>query len=217
MLKKANMKISDVELVKREIDILKLCQHPNVIRLLDIFENHDYLYIVMELLHVDLYVYLQKRDFEISEQRACNIIHSLATALFYLHSYGIVHRDLKLDNIMMTDESEDSDVKLVDFGLSKIIGPKETCEEPYGTLGYAAPEVLLRIPYGKAVDIWGLGIIAFILLSGISPFEDDNDEEVLRKTISDEPCMATPKWATRSEDSRVFVKRTFFKVLNPLR
>ena len=207
MLKKANMKMSDVELVKREIDVLKLCQHPNVIRLLDIFENHDYLYIVMELLHVDLYVYLQQRDFEVSEQRACSIIHSLAAALFYLHSYGIVHRDMKLDNIMMNDESEDSDIKLVDFGLSKIIGPKETCDEPYGTLGYAAPEVLLRIPYGKAVDVWGLGVISFILLAGLSPFEDDNDNEVLRRTISEEPPMTGGKWSIRSEESKAFTKR----------
>ena len=180
MLKKANMKLLDLELVKREIDVLKLCQHPNVIRLLDIFENQEYIYLIMEILHEDLYVYLEKRSFQVSEIRACSLIHSLATALFYLHSYGIVHRDMKLDNIMMTDESDESDVKLVDFGLSKIVGPKETCEEPYGTLGYAAPEVLRRIPYTNAVDIWGLGIIAYILLTGMSPFEDDSDDEVLR-------------------------------------
>ncbi len=180
MLKKASMKISDIELVKREIDVLKLCQHPNIIRLLDIFENQDYLYIIMEVLHVDLYVYMEKRAFKISETRACTIIHSLATALYYLHSYGIIHRDLKLDNIMTVDETEDCEVKLVDFGLSKIVGPKETCTEPYGTLGYAAPEVLRRIPYGKEVDIWGLGIISYILMTGISPFEDDSDAQVLK-------------------------------------
>jgi len=174
------MKISDIELVRREIDILKLCQHPNIIRLLDIFENQDYLYIVMELLPSDLYIYLENRSFHLSEARACSIIHSLATALFYLHSYGIMHRDLKLDNIMMIDESEGSDVKLVDFGLSKIVGPKETCDEPYGTLGYAAPEVLQRLHYNKAADMWGLGIISYILITGISPFEDDDDNEVMR-------------------------------------
>jgi len=209
MLKKANMKVSDLELVKREIEVLKLCQHPNIIRLLDVFENHEYLYIVMELLYVDLYVYLQNQDFSISEQRACSIIHSLAASLFYLHSYGIVHRDLKLDNIMMADETMDSDVKLVDFGLSKIIGPKETCDEPFGTLGYAAPEVLLRVPYGKAVDIWGLGIIAFILLAGLSPFEDDDDSEVLRKTVSEDPVLSGGKWVTRSEESKAFTKSIF--------
>ncbi len=218
MLKKANMKISDIEMVKREIDVLKLCQHPNIIRLLDIFENQDYLYIIMEHLNVDMFVYMEKRGFKVTERRACTLVHSLATALFYLHIYGIVHRDLKLDNIMTVDETEDCEVKLVDFGLSKIVGPNETCEEPYGTLGYAAPEVLKRVPYGKAVDIWGLGIIAYILLTGTSPFEDDSDTEVLkyrakdevwcRKTLSEEPDFDGEFWEDKSDEAKAFTMST---------
>ena len=180
VLKKMNMKLLDIELVKREIEILKLCQHPNIIRLLDVFENQDYIHIVMELLHVDLFTYMEKRGFRLSEARACFIIHSLATALFYLHSYGIVHRDLKLDNIMMVDDVEEADVKIVDFGLSRMLGPGEMSAEPYGTVGYAAPEILLQRPYSKAVDIWGLGVISYILLTGVSPFEDEDDNEIKR-------------------------------------
>ncbi len=180
VLKKMNMKQLDVELVKREIEILKLCQHPNIIRLLDVFENQDCIHIVMELLHVDLFTYLEKRRFQLPEARARSIIRSLATALFYLHSYGIVHRDMKLDNIMMLDDTDQADVKVVDFGLSRILGPGEMSAEPYGTLGYAAPEVLLERPYGKAVDIWSLGVITFILLTGLSPFEDEDDLEMKR-------------------------------------
>ncbi len=180
MLKKMGMKLVDIELVKREVEVLKLCQHPNTLRLLDMFENQDYIYIVMELLHEDLFTYMEKRGFQLSEVRACSIVHSLATAIFYLHSYGIIHRDLKLDNIMMVDESEDSDVKIVDFGLSKMVGPGELCSEPFGTLGYAAPEVLQRKPYDKSIDIWGLGVIAYILLTGLSPFEDESETEILR-------------------------------------
>ena len=70
-------------------------------------------------------------------------------ALYYLHSYGIMHRDLKLENIMMTNTTEGSIPKLVDFGLSKIIGPLETANEPFGTVGYAAPEILKKNSYGK--------------------------------------------------------------------
>jgi calcium/calmodulin-dependent protein kinase I len=80
----------------------------------------------------DLFSYLEKRNFKISESRARNIVHSIATGLYFLHSYGIAHRDLKPENILMVDETEDSDVKIVDFGLSKIIGPDEKCMEPYG-------------------------------------------------------------------------------------
>jgi calcium-dependent protein kinase len=135
VMKKKDMSVSDIELQKREIEILKICQHPNIIRLLDIFENQDYIYIVMEVLHGgDLFTYLEKRNFKIKEERARVLSHSLATALFYLHSYGIAHRDLKPENVLMTEDNENGEPKLVDFGLSKIIGPNETCNDPFGTL-----------------------------------------------------------------------------------
>lgn len=179
VLKKANMKMSEIDLVKREIEILKLCQHPNIIRLLDTFENLEYIYIVMEWLRGgDLYNYLEKRNFRLSESRACSIIHSLATALYYLDNYGIIHRDIKMDNIILANESEDSDVKLVDFGLSKMIGPNEYCTEPYGTFGYVAPEVLLGKKYDKGVDIWSLGCVLYIMLTGQGPFEDKTEEGI---------------------------------------
>lgn len=82
----------------------------------------------------DLFSYIEKRGFRLAEARAAQIIHKLCTAIFYLHSYGITHRDLKPENIMMTDNSEAADIKLLDFGLSKIIGPNEYCNEPFGTL-----------------------------------------------------------------------------------
>lgn len=82
----------------------------------------------------DLFSYIEKRGFKLSEHRAANIIHKLATATYYLHSYGIAHRDIKPENILMTDNFEEADIRLLDFGLSKIIGPNETCIEPFGTL-----------------------------------------------------------------------------------
>jgi serine/threonine protein kinase len=83
---------------------------------------------------VDLFSYIEKRGFRLSEARAATIIHKLATAIYYLHSFGCAHRDIKPENILMTDGSEDADIKLIDFGLSKILGPNETCNEPFGTI-----------------------------------------------------------------------------------
>lgn len=82
----------------------------------------------------DLFSYIEKNDFKISEEKAAQIIHKLSTAIFYLHSYGIAHRDIKPENILLTDTTDHFDIKLVDFGLSKITGPNEVCEEPFGTL-----------------------------------------------------------------------------------
>lgn len=139
-----------MELLKREIEVLKLCQHPSIIRFYDVFENFDYIYIVMECLKGgDCFTYLHSRNFAISENRARAIAHQLATAIYYMHSFGIAHRDLKPENILMKDMTDDSEIKLVDFGLSKTFGPGETCSEPYGTICYVAPEILLQQPYDK--------------------------------------------------------------------
>jgi len=179
---------------------------------LDIFENLEYIYIVMELLKGgDLFTYLDERNFKISEERARSMIHSIATSTFYLHSYGITHRDLKPENILMVDKSEVSDIKLVDFGLSKIIGPNETCNEPFGTLSYVAPEVLLQKPYGKAVDLWSIGVITYLLLSGSLPFDDPEDREIARQTIYEPADFSEPLWDKISKEAKNFVERLLVK------
>jgi serine/threonine protein kinase len=82
----------------------------------------------------DLHSYLQKRKNKLSEQQVCEIIFKLLKAVYYLQSYGIIHRDLKPENILMVNDGENSDIRLVDFGLSKILGPNESCSEPFGTI-----------------------------------------------------------------------------------
>lgn len=82
----------------------------------------------------DLFSYLEKNNFKLSEQQVAVIIHKLSTAIFYLHQYGIAHRDIKPENILLTNSTDQFDIRLVDFGLSKIIGPNEVCEDSFGTL-----------------------------------------------------------------------------------
>ena len=212
VMSKKEMTVQDVELQRREIEILKMCQHPYIIRLLDIFENQDYIYIVMESLEGgDLFTYLEKRDFEISEKRAKALSHQMATALYYLHSFGVAHRDLKPENILMASDSDDSDLKIVDFGLSKIIGPNESSLDPFGTLSYVAPEVLLQKPYGKEVDLWSLGVITYLLLSRVLPFDDDEDKEIARQTIQDAPDFSFEPWDTVSSEAKDLCKKLLEK------
>ena len=82
----------------------------------------------------DLFIYIEQRGFKLAEARAAEIIHKISAGIFYCHTYGTAHRDLKPENILMTDNSETADLRILDFGLSKIIGPGETCSEPFGTL-----------------------------------------------------------------------------------
>lgn len=82
----------------------------------------------------DLFSYIEQRNYRLPEPRVAEIIHKLAAAIYFIHSFGIVHRDMKPENILMTDKTDKADIRVLDFGLSKIIGPKEKCTEPYGTL-----------------------------------------------------------------------------------
>lgn len=82
----------------------------------------------------DLFTYIEQRGFKLPEPRAAEIVHKIAAGIYYCHIYGIAHRDLKPENILMTDNTETADLRILDFGLSKIIGPGETCNEPFGTL-----------------------------------------------------------------------------------
>lgn len=203
IVKKKELSLKDIELLKREIEVLKVCQHPNIIRFYDVFENSDYIYIVMEYLKGgDFFNYLERKNFKISELRAKSIAHQIATAIYYLHSFGIAHRDLKPENILMVSTDDNAPIKLVDFGLSKTFGPGETCTEPFGTLCYVAPEILSQKPYDKGVDCWSLGIITYLMLSRHLPFDSTDDKEIGRKTIYNQIEFTHPIWEGVSADAK---------------
>ena len=207
IMAKKNMDKSDLELAKTEIDILKISQHPNIIKLYDIYENENYIYIIMEYCSGgDLLSYFEHYQYKLPETKICEIIHKLSMAIYFLHSYGIIHRDLKPENILMTDLTNQADIKLLDFGLSKIIGNEEKCTEPYGTLSFVAPEVLLAKPYDKSVDLWSIGIITFLLLCGYLPFDDKHSEkEIARQTIQDSVPYDKKIWSKYSPEAWTFV------------
>ena len=201
ILNKANIKTpEDKELVRIEIGILKLCHHPNIIRLLDHLENNEYIYIITEYIEGGtLGQYFKKKKFNFSERQATNIMSQIANGVKYLQQYGIVHRDLKPDNIMITQQNDYGVIKIMDFGLSKIVSPNERIVDGYGTLSYVAPEVLLRTPYNKEVDIWSMGVILFYMLSGTLPFRGMIEQEVAEKIVYDELEFDEDDWETRSQ------------------
>ena len=214
IIKKNKAKESDIELVRNEIDIMKLCFHPNVIHLLDHFENGEYIFIVMEYIKGgSLTDYFKKNEFNFSEKRAAEIIYQLAKGLKYLHKYGIIHRDLKPDNIMLTEASDKGNVKIMDFGLSKILGKKEKSTDGFGTLTFVSPEVLIRKPYNKEVDIWSLGVILYLMLSGDLPFDDpdDNEQNIAKAIVYQEVKFPSEKFGNRSKAVIELIQRCLTK------
>ncbi len=214
IIKKESMNISDLELVKGEIDIMKLCRHPNVVRLLDHFENSEYIFAVMEYLSGgDLGNHLQVKNFQFTEKRAADIMYQVANGLSYLHAFGVLHRDLKPDNIMLSDSSENPTLKIMDFGLSKVLGPGERVSDGFGTLSFVAPEVLIRKPYNKTVDIWSMGIMLYYMLTSCLPFDDENDsEEVIAKMIVfNEVEFPEKMWKERSKEVQDIIRQCLIK------
>ena len=176
------MKMKSYDMVRNEIEALKLCQHPNIVRLYDVMENVDYIFLIMELLNGGtLRDYMKRNNSKISESAARGIVKSIALAIEYMQKYGIVHRDLKPINILLTDAEESPPVvKLVDFGLAAILGPSQMCKGYAGTLDFCSPEVIIGLPYAQGADIWSLGVITYYLLYGALPFSSPNDAELKR-------------------------------------
>jgi serine/threonine protein kinase len=203
----------DYEQIKSEIDILKIAKHPNIIKLYDVFENEKYIYIIMEYCPGgDLFSYIEKRNFKLKEERAAEIIHKLSTAVYFLHQYGIVHRDLKPENILMMDQTDNADIRLIDFGLGKMLGPGEKCDDPFGTFSYVAPEVLQEKPYDFKVDLFAIGIITYLLVAGFLPFDDEKSEsEIARQTVYKPTPYPKKIWNKISNEAKMFVDNLLSK------
>ena len=180
--------------------------------MIDNFENERSIYVVLEYLNGgDLYDFMLKRGFDLPEKMGIKFSYMLCCSLSYLHSYGIVHRDLKLENIMMTARDDTGIPKLVDFGLAKIIGPDESASEPFGTVAYAAPEVNKGSHYTKMVDVWSIGVIMYALLSGTLPFEGRDQKETAKLVIEKPLSYRSPKWPNIPLEAKDLVTKMLIK------
>lgn len=144
--------------------------HPHIIRLIDVLEDDKHFYVVLEYLdRRDLFEYMN-RNF-MNELKAKRIIYSVLRAVKYLHSFGIVHRDIKLENVVMSSKDNlQATPKLIDFGLSKIFLTDEKSSDKFGTIAYCPPEILLGRDHANSADIWSLGICLHVVLTNRVPF-----------------------------------------------
>jgi serine/threonine protein kinase len=162
--------------VMQEFSFLKLMRHPSVIRLYETFESVKHVLFVIELcVGGDLLSYVRKRK-KLTEPIAKKIFKHLIDGLFYCHSKRVLHRDIKLDNILL---NVDGHIKICDFGVSKLVKEKEIMTEQCGTPAYIAPEILRGHGYeGFAVDIWSAGAVLFAMLYGTVPFKANNMKDL---------------------------------------
>ncbi|XP_075873698.1 serine/threonine-protein kinase BRSK2 isoform X2 [Nelusetta ayraudi] len=165
--------------VEREIAILKLIEHPHVLKLHDVYENKKYLYLVLE--HVsggELFDYLVKKG-RLTPKEARKFFRQIISALDFCHSHSICHRDLKPENLLL---DEKNNIRIADFGMASLQVGESLLETSCGSPHYACPEVIRGEKYdGRKADAWSCGVILFALLVGALPFDDDNLRNLLEK------------------------------------
>ncbi|OMJ96206.1 hypothetical protein SteCoe_164 [Stentor coeruleus] len=192
--------VSDVERVSREIHILKLIRHPNIIQLYEIIETPKKLYLIMEYASGgELFDYIVKHN-KLSEHESCIFFQQIISGIEYIHKLLIVHRDLKPENLLL---DEKNNIKIVDFGLSNTYKLDETLKTACGSPCYAAPEMISGKSYkGIEVDIWSAGVILFAMICGYLPFEDSNTSQLYKKILAGD--YKFPKFI--SKDAKEFLK-----------
>jgi calcium-dependent protein kinase len=198
-----------------ELSILETIDHPNIIRFLETYEDENNYYLVMEYLGGgDIFQRIDRKK-EINEQIIAYILYKVISAINYCHSIGIVHRDIKPENILFSDLTDEAEVKIIDFGLSKKFssGIDELMHSFIGTPYFVAPEVI-KMKYDSNCDMWSIGATAFMLFTGSPPFPDLRREDVLRKIQQEEPLYKKEIWDRYSSEAKDFVKKLLIKKPN---
>jgi len=180
---------------RREIEIAKKLDHPNVVRLHETFRDAKKIYLVMELCTggelFDRIVDEAPSGFD--DAQAAKYIRQILSAISYMHAHRFAHRDVKPENFLFHDSSPDSQLKIIDFGLACHFEPGQKMSTKAGTAYYVAPEVL-KGEYNEKCDVWSAGVISYVLLCGYPPFSGDTDPEILKKVKSGNFEFRSPEW-----------------------
>ena len=212
-------KIKDQEKFKNEINIMSKCDHPNIIKLVEIYDDKRYLDLIMEecrggTLFDRLLKKMEDDDETFTENEAAKIFKQIISAICYCHNQGIAHRDLKMENILFLDKTPDSPIKVIDFGLSECVQLPENLSKiisgennnmimtgSVGTPHYISPEAL-QGQYNQKCDLWSAGVILYAMLSGSFPFDGDTNKDIYKAIIKKKYDLKKDEWKNISDDSK---------------
>ncbi|XP_066280404.1 ribosomal protein S6 kinase alpha-5-like [Branchiostoma lanceolatum] len=200
--------------VAREIQCLQQCQgHPNIVKLVDVFHDQVHSYIVLELLKGGELLDRIRKKQQFTEAEASLIMKRLVSAVNYMHQRGVVHRDLKPENLLFASESDDAELKIVDFGFAKLKPENQPLTTPCFTLHYAAPEVLKDDGYDESCDLWSLGVILYTMLSGKVPFQpaagrggENHAADIMKRIKSGDFSLSGEEWDQVSQPAKCLIK-----------
>ena len=183
--------------VKTEISLLKIVRHKNIIKLYEVIETPQKIYLIMEYCEGgELFDYIVKKQ-HLTEKQSCIFFHEIIDALEYLHSLNIVHRDLKPENLLIDKINKRLSLKLIDFGISNTYDLQSLLMTPCGTASYAPPEMHKGEKYyGLLTDIWSAGVVLYAMVFGYLPFCDDDEDTNINNIIEGNyeiPSSASPE------------------------
>lgn len=215
-LSKSRIKEHKFKRFLNEISALKQLDHPNIIKLFEIYEEDKYVYLVQELCTGgELYDQIQASNY-LSEKKCADLFKQIVQALLYCNKNKISHRDLKPENFMFKDLTEDAKLKLIDFGLSRsyykmsdkvgLLGKLVKMKTYAGTAYFIAPEVITH-SYTESCDMWSAGVMLYIMLCGYPPFYGENDNEILTAVLKGKYDYDDEIWDNISEDAKDMIDR----------
>ena len=209
-ISKKNVTQNELNDIIKEVEILSSLNHINIVKFYETYQDKYYLHIVQELCTgQDIFEKIIK-DGKISEQDVSKIIVKILKAIAYCHFNKIAHRDIKPENILFKSNEPDSEVKLIDFGLSRKYSKAESMHTIVGTPYYIAPEVL-KGEYNYKCDIWSIGAITYIMLSGSPAFNGSTNNEIFNKIINEPLSFPSEKWDKISKNAKDFISKCMEK------
>ena len=202
--------VSDYEGLMREVNLMIKLDHPNIIKLYEYYEDEKKIYLIMELCTggelFDKIIENTEKGKQFTEKQAANIFKQMMSAVNYCHKNGIVHRDLKPENLLYFDKSENSPIKVIDFGMSKRFDHNKLLTEKVGTAYYISPEVI-KGKYDEKCDIWSAGVILYILICGYPCFNGEDDREIMIAIQKGKIRFPSPEWDDVSDDVKNLILR----------
>jgi len=204
---KSKLSKEDEVALKDEIEVLNELKHKHIIRLYDVFEEPKFYYLVTEkMMGGELFDRIVQKSYY-NEKEARDVCLILFDAMKYCHDHHVAHRDLKPENLLLMSESDDSDIKIADFGFAKKVKDPNSLTTQCGTPGYVAPEILEGKAYDTQADMWSLGVIVYILLGGYPPFIEQNQRELFRKIRKGQYEFHAEYWGQVSDDAKNLIKK----------
>ncbi|CAG2161698.1 unnamed protein product [Oppiella nova] len=193
-------------IIRKEIDIMNHLHHAKLIRLHDAFEDDDEMVLIYEFMSGgELFERITDEGYKMSEAEAQHYVRQIIEGVRHMHEKNIIHLDLKPENIMCQKKNSNN-IKIIDFGLATKLDPHEIVKISTGTAEFAAPEIVEREPVGFYTDMWAVGVLSYVLLSGLSPFAGENDIETLKNVKACDWDFDEEKFRDVSNEAKDFIR-----------